>query len=87
MYTCMALDMGRFQWEKVDVFQKKLGFIYIGLPRVIRIADDMIVCERNETEHSRDFILFLENIKINGLCLNKENLQFKCQEVSFFRHT
>ena len=39
-YTCMALDIGHFQWKRLpmgtiitsDVFQKKLDSIYIGLP-------------------------------------------------------
>ena len=50
-YTCMALDIGRYQWKRLpmgtivasDIFQKKLDSIYIGLPGVTGIADDMIV--------------------------------------------
>ena len=94
-YTCMALDIGRYQWKRLpmgtivasDIFQKKLDSIYIGLPGVTGIADDMIVFGRSEAEHDRNFILFLETTRINGLRLNKEKLQFKREEVSFFGHT
>ena len=47
----------------------------------------MIVFGRSEAEHDRNFILFLETTRINGLRLNKEKLQFKREEVSFFGHT
>ena len=74
-YTCMALDIGRYQWKRLpmgtivasDIFQKKLDSIYIGLPGVTGIADDMIVFGRSEAEHDRNFILFLETTRINGL--------------------
>ena len=50
-YTCMALDIGRVQWKRLpmgtvvasDIFQKKLDSVYIGLPGVTGIADDMII--------------------------------------------
>ena len=50
-YTCMDLDIGCFNGKGFpigtivasDVFQKKLDSIYIGLPGVTGIADDMII--------------------------------------------
>ena len=94
-YTCMALDIGRYQWKRLpmgtivasDIFQKKLDSLYIGLPGVTGIADDMIVIGRSEAENDRNFILFLETTRRNGLRLNKEKLQLKREEVSFFGHT
>ena len=58
-YTCMALDIGPFQWKRLpmgtiiasDVFQKKLNSIYFGLPGVTGIADDMIIYGTTEDEH------------------------------------
>ena len=55
-YTCMALDIGRFQWKRLpmgtvvasDVFQRKLDSIYIGLPGVTGIADDMIIYRKSD---------------------------------------
>ena len=93
-YTCMALDIGRVQWKRLpmgtvvasDIFQQKLDSIYIGLPGVTGIADDMIIYGKDEQEHDRNLIQFLETTRKNGLRLNKDKLQFKKDSVSFFGH-
>ena len=93
-YTCMALDIGRVQWKCLlmgmvvasDIFQKKLDSVYIGLPGVTGIADDMIIFGKSELEHDRNLLQFLEITRKNGLVLNKLKLQFKKQEVHFFGH-
>ena len=93
-YTCMALDIGHVQWKCLpvgmvvasDIFQKKLDSVYIGLPRVTGIADDMIIFGKSELEHDRNLLQFLETTRKNGLVLNKSKLQFKKQEVHFFGH-
>ena len=69
-----------------DIFQKMLDSLYIGLPGVTGIADDMVIFGRNEEEHDRNLVLFLEITRKNGLILNKKKLQFKKEEVSFFGH-
>ena len=92
--TCMALDIGRYQFKRLpmgskvasDIFQRMLDSVYIGLPGVTGIADDMVIFGRNEEEHDRNLILFLETTRKNGLVLNKRKLQFKKEEVSFFGH-
>ena len=63
-----------------------LDSVYIGLPGVTGIADDTVIFGRNEEEHDRNLILFLETTRKNGLVLNKRKLQFKKEEVSFFGH-
>ena len=53
-YTCMAFDIGRYQFKRLpmgskvtsDVFQKKLDSVYIGLPGVTGIVDDMVIYDR-----------------------------------------
>ena len=93
-YTCMALDIGCVQWKCLpmgtvvasDIFQKKLDSVYIGLPGVTGIADDMIIFGKSELEHDRNLLQFLETTRKNGLVLNKLKLQFKKQEVHFFGH-
>ena len=89
-YTTMALDIGRFQWKCMpmgtavasDIFEKKLDSVYMGLPGVIGIADDMVVYVTSESEHDRNLIQFLETTRSNGLRLNKAK-----KEVSFFGYT
>ena len=49
--TTMALDIGRFQWTRLpmgsiiaqDFFQRKLDSIFLDIPGVTGIADDMII--------------------------------------------
>ena len=92
--TCMTFDIGRYQFKRLpmgskvasDIFQRMLDSVYIGLPGVTGIADDMVIFGRNEEEHDRNLILFLETTRKNGLVLNKKKLQFKKEEVSFFGH-
>ena len=40
-----------------------LDSVYIGLPGVTGIADDMVIFGRNEEEHDRNLILFLETTR------------------------
>ena len=92
--TCMAFDIGRYQFKRLpmgskvasDIFQRMLDSVYKGLPGVAGIADDMVIFSRNEEEHDRNLILFLETTRKNGHVLNKRKLQFKKEEVSFFGH-
>ena len=69
-----------------DIFQRMLDSVYMVLPGVTGIADDMVIFGKNEEEHDRNLILFLETTRKNGLVLNKRKLQFKKEEVSFFGH-
>ena len=69
-----------------DIFQQKLDSIYIGLPGVTGIADDMIIYGTTEDEHDQNLLQFLQVTWDKGLCLNKDKIQFKKTEVSFFGH-
>ena len=69
----MALDIGRFHWTRLpmgsivaqDVFQRKLDAIFLSIPGVTGIADDMIICGRNEKEHDEHLVNFLEVCRKN----------------------
>ena len=92
--TCMALPFGRFQWTQLpmstvvvqDIFQSKLDAIFIGMEGVTGIADDMIIAGKDEMEHDRNFIAFMEKCMENNLTLNSEKIQFKQTQVSFNGH-
>ena len=92
--TCMALPLGRFQWTQLpmgtvvaqDIFQSKLDAIFIGMEGVIGIADDMIIAGKDEMEHDRSFLAFMEKCMENNLTLNSEKIQFKQSQVSFVGH-
>ena len=65
-YTTMALDIGRFQWIRLpmgsivvqDVFQRKLDAIFLDVPGVTGIADDMVIYGRTDLEHDRHLVNF-----------------------------
>ena len=64
----MVLLFGRFQWTRLsmgtvvaqDIFQSKLDAIFIGIVGVTGIADDMVIVGRDEMEHDRNFLAFME---------------------------
>ena len=92
--TCMALPFSRFQWTclpmgtvvEQDIFQSKLDAIFIGMEGVTGIADDMIIAGKDEMEHDRNFLAFMEKCMENNLTLNVEKIQFKQSQVSFYGH-
>ena len=51
-----------------------------------RIADDMIIAGRDEMEHDRNFLAFMEKCMNNNLTLNSEKIKFKQSQVSFYGH-
>ena len=93
-YTMMALDIGRFQWTQLpmgsivaqDVFQRKLDAIFLSIPGVTGIVDDMIIYGRSDLEHDKHLINFLEVCRKNTLTLNPDKMQFRLPQVSFFGH-
>ena len=92
--TCMVLPFGKFQWKRLpmdtvvaqDIFQSKLDSIFNGMEGVTGIADDMVTAGRDEMEHDRNFLAFMEKCMSNNLTLNSENIQFKQSQVSFYGH-
>ena len=93
-YTTMALDIGRFQWTRLpmgsivaqDVFQRKLNAIFLDIPGVTGIADDMVIYGKTDLEHDRHLINFLNICRKNTLTLNPDKMQFRLPQVSFFGH-
>ena len=93
-YTMMALDIGRFQWMRLpmgsivaqDVFQRKLDAIFLSVPGVTGIADDMIIYGKTDQEHDQHLVNFLEVCRKNTLTLNLDKMQFRLPQVSFFGH-
>ena len=69
-----------------DTFQSKLDTIFIGMEGVTGIADDMVIAGRDEMEHDRNFLAFMEKCSKTNLTLNLEKIQFKQTQVSFYGH-
>ena len=69
-----------------DIFQSKLDCIFIGMEGVIGIADGMVIAGRDEMEHDRNFLAFMEKCMSNSVTLNSKRIQFKQSQVSFYAH-
>ena len=90
----MVLPFGRFQWTWLpmgtvvaqDIFQSKLDAIFIGMEGVTGIADDMVITGRDEMEHDRNFLAFMEKCVENNLTLILEKIQLRQTQVSFYGH-
>ena len=68
------------------VFQRKLDAIFLDIPGVTGIADDMVIYGRSDLEHDKHLINFLEVCRKNTLTLNPDKMQFRLPQVSFFGH-
>ena len=53
---------------------------------VTGIADDMVIAGRDEMEHDRNFLAFMEKCMSNNLTLNLEKIQFKQSWISCYGH-
>ena len=67
-------------------FPIQAGFHLIGMEGVTGIADDMVIADRDEREHDRNFLAFMEKCMSNNLTLNSEKIRFKQSQVSFYGH-
>ena len=69
-----------------DMFQRKLDAIFLSIPGVTGIADDMIIYGRTNLEHDQHLVNFLEVCRKNTLTSNPDKMQFRLPQVSFFGH-
>ena len=67
-------------------FPIQLDSIFIGMEGVTVIADDMVIAGKDEMEHDRNFLAFMEKCMSNNFTLNLEKIQFKQSQVSFYGH-
>ena len=75
-----------FQWELLvasDIFQRNLDSIYINLPGVTGIADDMIIYGKDDLEHDRNFLRFLEVTRKNNLRLKPFQTSIQAKDCKF----
>ena len=92
--TTFSTPFGRYRFKRLpfglvvsqDVFQKQLDATFEGLDGVTGIADDTFVYGSSEVEHDRNLTKLMERAQQKGVVFNKDKVQFKCKEASFFGH-
>ena len=68
--------------------QRKLDAIFLSVPGVTGIANNMIIYEKKtDHEHHGNLLNFLKICRKNNLTLNPDTMQFRLQKISFFGHT
>ena len=70
-----------------DILERLLDGIFISVPGVTGIADDIIIYGKTNQEHDGNLLNFLEVWRTKNLTLNPEKIQFRLPKVSFFGHT
>ena len=82
---------GRYRFRRLpfgitlsqDIFQRKLDEVYRGIPNVMGIADDIVVCGSTKAEHDQAFRKLLKAVCKHNVSLNSEKLQFKQTQVTY----
>lgn len=69
-----------------DMFQKHLDSALEGLKGITGIADDAFVYGATEEECDANMVNLMIRSRERGIKFNKDKVQLKCQEVSFFGH-
>ena len=70
-----------------DAFQMKMDEVLEGLHGVIAIYDDITIYSKDEEEHDKDMITFMDRGALKGLTLNSKKCHINQKSVSFFRVT
>lgn len=92
--TTFNTPFGRFRFTRLpfglvvsqDVFQRHLDSALDGLKGVTGIADDTFVYGATEEEHDANMANLMNRSREKGIKFNKDKIQLKCQEISFFGH-
>ena len=92
--TTFNTPFGRFRFNRLpfglvvsqDVFQRHLDSALDGLKGVTGIADDILVYGSTEEEHDNNLSNLVNRALEKGVKFNKDKVQLKCQEISFFGH-
>ena len=65
----------------------KMDEVLEGLPGVIAIYDDITIYSKDEEEHDKDMITFMDRGALKGLPLNSKKCHINQKSVSSFRVT
>ena len=64
-----------------DVFQRELDAIFLDVPGVTGIDNDMIIYGKYDLKHDGNLLNFLEVCRKNNLTINAEKMQFRLPQV------
>ena len=90
LLTTFNMLWGKYRWLRMpfglkvsgDVFQERLDKV----PRVLGIADDIVIHGPTENTHDGTVLILCETARLNNLSLNSKKMQFKSTHCKFFGH-
>ena len=76
-----------FDLKDLGMFSKKDWIECFRLvPRVLGIADDIVIHGETEKTHNGTVLVLCETARLNNLSLNSKKMQFKSTDCKFFGH-
>jgi len=93
--TAMITPLGLFQWKRLpfvlssapSYFQMVMSIVTKGIAGVKHLIDDIIVCERNRSEHDQRFDALCRRLHSYRVIINEEKSIFGAPAVDFVGHT
>ena len=79
-----ALEREPYHTRSVDEITAKLQGMTVFT--IVDFKKGMVIAGKDEMEHDRNFLPFMEKCMENNLTLNSEKIQFKQTQVSFYGH-
>ena len=94
LLTTFNMPWCKYRWLRMpfglkvsgDVFQERLDKVLRLVPRVLGIADDIVIHGLTENIHDRTVLILCETARLNNLSLNFKKMQFKSTGCKFFGH-
>ena len=85
---------GKYMWLRMpfglkvsgDVFQERLDRVLRLVPRVLGIADDIMIQGDTEKTHNGTVLVLCETARLNNLSLNSKKMRFRSTDCKFFGH-
>ena len=94
LLTTFNMSWDKYRWLRMpfglkvsgDVFQERLDKVLRLVPRVLGIADDIVIPGLTENIHNGRVLILCETARLNNLSLNSKKMQFKSTDCKFFGH-
>ena len=89
--TAFVTHEGVFQYRRMpyelssapSAFQKIISSVLAGIPGVLNLLDDVVICGNDKDEHDQRLQEVMTRLKKHNLTLNKDKCTFAAREIDF----
>ena len=90
----MITPFGLFEWQRLPFglcsapssFQKIVGELINGIPKVKILLDDIIICGKTQAEHDERLKRVLQNLAEHDVVIKTDKSSFSVDAVDFVGH-